>query len=139
MTHSTWVFEQDGLSISVQRSKDMAVVVWRGVSDARSPSAFLRPVTEQLVPKLKGTKVTVDFRLLEYMNSATVAPLINFVKELDANGSPVTVLFTDIDWQRVHMNCMKSIARTLGNVRVECRPEASSEAAVAAMTGTKGK
>ena len=124
MTHSTWTFEQDELSISVQRSRGAAVVVWRGVSDARNPGEFLKPMAERLVPQLKGTKVTVDFRLLEYMNSATVAPLIQFVKSLDANGSAVTVVFSDIDWQRVHMNCMKSIARTLGNVRVECRAEA---------------
>jgi len=137
MTHSTWIFEQDELSISVQRSKDAAVVVWPGISDARNPGAFLKPMAEDLVPKLKGTRVTVDFRLLEYMNSATVAPLINFVKSLDANGSPVTVVFSGSDWQRVHMNCMKSIARTLKNVRVEGRSE--PEMVALAAVGMKSK
>ncbi|HEX6272822.1 MAG TPA: hypothetical protein VFZ53_07280 [Polyangiaceae bacterium] len=135
MTHSTWIFEQDELSISVQRSRGSAIVVWRGVSDARNPGEFLKPMAERLVPQLKGTKVTVDFRLLEYMNSATVAPLINFVKSLDANGARVTVVFSEIDWQRVHMNCMKSIARTLNNVRVETRSD--SEVVVVAGTNTK--
>jgi anti-anti-sigma regulatory factor len=131
MIQSTWMFEKDDLSISVHRSRDAAVVVWRGVSDARTPGAFLNPVAEQLVEKLRGTRVTIDFRLLEYMNSATVAPLINFVKSLDASGSQVTVLFSDIDWQRVHMNCMKSIARTLKHVKVESRGEDALVAAVA--------
>jgi anti-anti-sigma regulatory factor len=137
MTHSTWTFEQDELSISVQRSKEGAVVIWRGVSDARNPGSFLNPMAERLLPLLKGARVTVDFRLLEYMNSATVAPLINFVKRLDANGSPVTVVFSDIDWQRVHMTCMKSIARTLTNVRVEGRSE--PETVVVSAAGTKSR
>ena len=138
MTHSMWIFEQDDLSISVQRSKDTAIVIWRGVSDARNPGIFLNQMAEDLLPKLKGTKVTVDFRLLEYMNSATVAPLINFVKRLDAHGSPVTVVFSEIDWQRVHMNCMKSIARTLKNVRVEGRPEPEIASAATAAGAKNG-
>jgi anti-anti-sigma regulatory factor len=139
MTQGKWAFEQDGLSISVQRSKDAAVVFWLGVSDARNPSPFIRGVAEKVLPDLKGTKVTVDFRSLEYMNSATVAPLISFVKDLDANGSPVLVLYSDVDWQRVHLNCMKSIARTLNNVRVESRPEQSAQVGAMPASATKVK
>ncbi len=126
MTHATWSFEQDDLTIVVERSRDVAVVQWRGISDARNPAVFLNATTEAVLPKLKGTKVTVDFRSLEYMNSATVAPLIQFVKTLDAHGLPVLVLFSDTDWQRVHLNCMRSIARTLKHVQVEGRADEPS-------------
>ena len=34
------------------------------------------------------------------MNSATVAPLIKFIKILDASSSSVLVLFSNADWQR---------------------------------------
>lgn len=132
MTHATWTFEQDDLSIVVKRSRDVTEVQWRGISDARNPSRFLNASTEAILPKLKGTKVTVDFRALEYMNSATVAPLIQFVKVLDAEGLSVLVVFSEVDWQRVHYNCMRSIARTLKHVKVETR----SDVAHARSTGT---
>ena len=113
---------QDGLIFSVARSGRTATIGLRGVSDARFPGHFLNPLIEEWVDKLKDSEVTVDLRQLEYMNSATVMPIINMVKRLDANGMPVRVVFLDIDWQRIHGNCMSAIARTLKNVRVERQP-----------------
>ncbi len=116
------VHRQDGLVFSVERSDGAATVSLKGVSDARFPGHFLNPLIDEWVDKLKGSEVTVDLRQLEYMNSATVMPIINMVKRLDANGMPVRVVFLDVDWQRIHGNCMSAIARTLRNVRIERQP-----------------
>jgi hypothetical protein len=71
---------------------------------------------------MKGAEVTVDFSKLEYMNSATVSPLINFVKTLDGICTRILVLFSETDWQRTHLQCMRAIATTLRHVAVQSTP-----------------
>ncbi len=119
MSEEKWQFEQDGLVISACRLDGSGTVNWVGVSDSRTPGTFLRPVLSELSEKLKGADVTVDFSKLEYMNSATVSPLINFVKSLDGGCPHIRVLFSDVDWQRTHLQCMRAIASTLRNVVVD--------------------
>lgn len=121
MSVPTSKFERDGLSVVVYKAKKNATVSWEGVSDARDPSAFLNPIIQQIVRDLADLVVTVDFRKLEYMNSATVSPLIHFVKALDGGDTEVLVIFSDAEWQRTHYQCMKTIARTLKHVRVEVK------------------
>jgi hypothetical protein len=122
MPEQKWQFEQDGLIISASRTNTRGTVAWRGVSDSRTPGLFLRPVLRDLSEKMKGAEVTVDFTKLEYMNSATVSPLINFVKTLDGACTSILVLFAQTDWQRTHLQCMRAIATTLRHVMVDSAP-----------------
>jgi hypothetical protein len=116
-----WRYERDGLQIFASLVGTRAMISWRGLSDSPNPAAFLDPVTTELTERLKGADVTVDFTRLEYMNSATVGPLLKLIKRLDANGTAILVLFSTIDWQRTHLKCMTTIARTLKHVKVEGR------------------
>jgi anti-anti-sigma regulatory factor len=122
MFEQKWQFEQDGLVISASRANGKGTVSWRGISDSRTPGLFLRPVLRDLSEKMKGAEVTVDFTKLEYMNSATVSPLINFVKTLDGACKRILVVFAQTDWQRTHLQCMRAIATTLRNVMVDSAP-----------------
>jgi hypothetical protein len=122
MPDQKWQFEQDGLLISASRANGKGTVAWCGVSDSRTPGIFLRPVLREVSEKMKGAEVTVDFTKLEYMNSATVSPLINFVKTLDGICTRILVLFAETDWQRTHLQCMRAIATTLRHVAVESTP-----------------
>jgi hypothetical protein len=122
MTDPVVKFERDGLCIQMERAAGQVTVSWLGVSDSRSPAAFLNPIIEQITRSAAGSQVTVDFTRLEYMNSATVTPLISLVKSLDQANVKVLLLFAEVDWQRTHLQCMKAIARTMSNVRVEGRP-----------------
>lgn len=115
-------FEHEGLIIHASRAGTRCFITWRGISDARSPSAFLNPVIKELTEHAKGSEVTVDFSRLDYMNSATVGPMLSLVRLLDANQQSVLVLFAETDWQRTHLKCMSAIARTLRYVKVEGRP-----------------
>ena len=122
MPEQKWQFEQDGLIISASRANGKGKVAWRGISDSRTPGIFLRSVLRDLSEKMKGVEVTVDFTKLEYMNSATVSPLINFVKTLDGACTSILVLFAETDWQRTHLQCMRAIATTLRHVAVQSTP-----------------
>jgi hypothetical protein len=72
-------FEHGGLVIRTQVSPETTTVRWLGVSDAREPAVHLTPFLSSILDELANRSVTVDFREFEYMNSATVSPLINFV------------------------------------------------------------
>jgi hypothetical protein len=119
MTGVVRTYEREGLSIEVIRGPTSTAVAWRGISDSRTPANFLSPIIQELTELLKGQKVTVDFTSLEYINSATVAPLIRLVRALDVVCEDVHVLFSGIDWQKTHFRCMSAIGRTLKHVRVE--------------------
>ena len=122
MLEQKWQFAQDGLFINASRASTRGMVTWSGVSDAQSPGVFLRPVLKDVLDKMKGAEVTVDFTKLEYMNSATVSPLIQFVKALDGTCTRILVLFSNSDWQRTHLQCMRAIATTLRHVAVQSTP-----------------
>ena len=112
-------FSRDGLNITVDEQAKSTTVRWLGISDSRDPAVHLLPFLTSLLDELSGKDVLVDLRDLEYMNSATVSPLINFVKNLDAKGARTTLTFdASIPWQKVNAQCMRAIARTLSNVRV---------------------
>ena len=111
-------FQQDDLMITVTTSPGRGLVMWHGCSDARDPGVFLTPVFRNVLPRLKGCQVTIDFSRLEYMNSATVSPIIALLKDLDKNSIQSRILFSDDDWQRTHLRCLRTIARVLRHVEV---------------------
>jgi hypothetical protein len=121
MSEST-TYENHGLVIRFDRKEPDVTLTFEGVSDAPDPDAFLTPLLEELGKKCKAAAVTVDFRGLTYMNSATVAPLIGFMKDLDGLAKS-TVLIWDgrKQWQRVNCKCMQTVSRTLSTVKVEER------------------
>jgi len=117
-------YERDALVVNVTRSGDEVKIAWTGESDSRNPSEFLTPLFARLVTEFSGLNVTIDFSGLKYMNSATVAPLIVSIKSFDTSASALLVVFSDMDWQRTHVQCVRTIARSLKKVRIEVKPSA---------------
>lgn len=129
MTSLSTKYENEGLTVHVSRHGDEASLAWTGESDARSPGDFLNPLMARLVKELAGLQVTVDFSGLTYMNSATVAPLIMCIKSFDGAAQSVLVVFSDMDWQRTHVQCVRTISRTLKRVKIEVKPTRKPEPA----------
>ena len=122
MTAQISTFENEGLTVTVNRSGIEVTISWIGESDSRNPGAFLNPIITRLVKELSGLNITIDFGGLKYMNSATVAPLITCIKSFDGSAASVLVIFSDMDWQRTHVQCVRTISRALKKVRIEVRP-----------------
>jgi hypothetical protein len=120
------IFENGGLVISVTRTAKDATITWTGESDSRNPGDFLNPLINRLAKEFTGFNVSIDFSGLSYMNSATVAPLIMCIKLCDASAASVLVTFSDMDWQRTHVQCVRTISRALKKVRIEVKPSAGS-------------
>ncbi|MEZ4221575.1 MAG: hypothetical protein R3B13_11660 [Polyangiaceae bacterium] len=119
MNEGIETFAKDGLSITVSRSHTSATMRWTGMCDARDPETILGPLFRRLTQELKGLNLTIDFREFEYMNSATVSPILQFIKKLDASDTPTTLLYDcTVNWQRINCQCMRAIARTLNHLQV---------------------
>jgi hypothetical protein len=121
MTIKTERYEHDALVIDVTRSKDEVKIAWTGESDSRSPGEFLNPLFARLVAESAGLAITIDFSGLKYMNSATVAPLLVSLKTFDAKAKSLLAVFSDMDWQRTHVQCIRTISRSLKKLRIEVR------------------
>jgi len=121
MTISAAKYENDALVVNVTRSGDDVKIAWTGESDSRSPGDFLNPLFARLVSEYAGLNITIDFSGLKYMNSATVAPLIVSIKSFDASAASLLVMFSDMDWQRTHVQCVRTIARSLKKVKIEVK------------------
>jgi anti-anti-sigma factor len=126
MSDVTQRFDNGNLAIVVARTPAVTTVTWTGESDSRNPVDFLNPLIAKLSKELAGQSVVIDFSGLTYMNSATVAPLINTIKSLDGSAASVLVVFSDMDWQRTHVQCVRTIARALKKVKIEVKPRAAS-------------
>ena len=121
MSSTSQRFESGSLVISVVRTDSATTIAWTGESDSRNPGEFLNPLVAKLAKDLTGLNVIIDFSELTYMNSATVAPLIMCIKSLDGTASSVLVTFSDQDWQRTHVQCVRTISRQLKKVKIEVR------------------
>lgn len=112
--------ELDDLKLHVLEDSEHVRVNWRGVSDMRNPSKWLHPFLNRLLEDLGGREVTLDFRECRYMNSASLAPIIRFMKELDDRGGRGVLHFDPSwEWQRMTARSLSAFARRLTGVEVQ--------------------
>jgi len=112
-------YRQENLQISVTHSHEAVIVAWRGESDARNPRETLEPYLTQLTDHLASRTVRVTFAELTYMNSATVLPIMDFLKGLSKQATKVTVEYRqDLQWQVTSFRALRIVARSWGNVSV---------------------
>src|ERR1043165_7706905 len=85
MNQNTHTLDHEGLSIRTVWSGDSVTLVWQGFCETPIPEVILIPFFKNLLPDLHGRKLTMDFRSLEYANSASQAPILQFLKSLSRN------------------------------------------------------
>ena len=61
-------------------------ITWIGKSEARDPSSIINPYFKNIFDKLKGKALEIKFEQLKYMNSSTVPPIIQLIKNLEERG-----------------------------------------------------
>lgn len=107
------------LTIRVAREGNQVHVRWQGVSDARDPGAAISPYLDRLVGELAGAVVHIDFSAMEYMNSATVAPILRFIRALDREAARIVVLYDhDKSFQRTTFSAIRALGILLAKLEV---------------------
>ena len=119
MSGSGQRYERDGLIVTLSREDGSATIAWQGTSDARDPAEFIDPLVQRLTRELRGLRVALDLTGTEYMNSATLYPLLDLIRELDRVNLEVVVRFSEEDWQQFLLRCVRTFAQTLQHVRLE--------------------
>ncbi len=126
MSNAEQRYERGNLTIIMSRADDWTTIAWRGSSDARDPVEFLNPLFQRLTEEVRGQHVLLDFAGTEYMNSATLSPMLDLIRDFDQVSPQVIVRFSEEDWQLFFHRCVRSFARTLHHVRVDGPKMASS-------------
>ena len=110
------------LEIRVQRDGDRVTVSWHGISDGPNPGAELSPYLEGLVHASAGAHVEIDFTGMDYMNSATIAPIIRFIRALNDVCSKVSVFYDETrNFQRTTFSAIKAMGIVLDKLEVLAR------------------
>lgn len=119
MSPENQTFQEEELSIQVRCEGDSATVVWSGMSEIQSPELSVGPFLKTLAPRLQGKKVTMDFRELEYINSATLQPILSLIKELDDNKIDTVIKYDKaMESQRITFRCIIAITQPLTHISV---------------------
>ena len=113
-------FDHGSLKIVVNTRGKYVTMSWIGQSDAKNPQELLTPYLTGLIEDLEKKNLTIEFNRLEYMNSSTVPPIVQFLKKLDTNGIKTVVKYDmQSSWQRASFRGLEAMAMMLENVGVE--------------------
>ena len=110
---------KDGtLSIEINDA-DKVTMSWLGRSESREPAVALNPYLTGLIDSISGKELVVDFTKLEYMNSSTVPPIIQMIKNLNTKGV-VTKIYYDKEskWQAASFKALETISKTMTSIEV---------------------
>ncbi|OHD65018.1 MAG: hypothetical protein A2176_04515 [Spirochaetes bacterium RBG_13_51_14] len=96
------------------------IVAWIGKSEARDPSSVIIPYFKQIFNKLKGKELEIKFEQLKYMNSSTVPPIIQLIKDLEENSVTSTITYDkNSKWQVASFKALETIVRTMDHITVK--------------------
>lgn len=84
------------LTIEVHLTSDRRLALgWRGRSNERQPSLFLRPFFDRIARQAQelGVGIELHFERLEYFNSSTITAIIQLIQSLRAQRLKVGVIY----------------------------------------------
>lgn len=108
------------LTIEIAEKPERIVMKWLGKSDERDPSALISPFLDEIGKQIDSRSILVEFQKLEYMNSSTVPPIIQFMKNLSDLKIETTFTYDkSSNWQAASFKALETISRSLNSVKVE--------------------
>ncbi len=112
-------FNCASLKIVFNKQGGRTLMSWIGQSDDRNPSVSLNPYLDSLIDGLKGTELIVEYRRLDYMNSSTVPPIIQFLKKLNSNGIKTEIVYdSNSKWQCASFKALETLSLMMNNITV---------------------
>lgn len=112
--------ELDELQIRFTNEGGTSHISWHGTSEIQDPAASIGGFLRSLMPSIQNKRVMMDFRPLQYMNSATLQPLLLIMKEYNAAGIFTEIVYdVQVEWQRIVFRSVAAISTTLANVSIK--------------------
>lgn len=95
-------------------------MTWLGQSDSRNPAIEINPYLDSLLDELKAFELIIKFDDLEYMNSSTVPPIIQFLKKLNTNEVKTLITYnTEKKWQAASFKALETFSSILNFITVK--------------------
>ncbi len=108
------------LDIKVSISGGKSTMTWLGQSESRNPSSELDPYLDSTIAGLKGLDLTIKFNNLEYMNSSTVPPIIQFLKKLNTESINTEITYdVNSKWQAASFKALETFSGILKFITVK--------------------
>jgi len=106
----------DHLRIETATVGDTIEVRWLGELAARNPSDKVATYLDLLRNTLQRKKVCIDFREFEYMNSASVTLVMDFIRGSTESAQSMLIRYRPaLQWQKTFFGAMRVIARSWNN------------------------
>lgn len=102
-------FTSPSLALKVQIFEDNEAIILKllGRSVEREPSKFLNPILIEADLLRNGRTVVLDFGNLEYMNSSTITPLIQYIEKSRRGNKKVTLQYNkSLKWQELSFSAL---------------------------------
>lgn len=113
-------FHNKSLKIQLNKSGNKILMTWVGQSDDRNPSATLNPYLNSLIDSLKGNELIIEYSKLEYMNSSTVPPIIQFIKKLNTSGIKTVIQYdAKSKWQCASFKALETLSVMMNCITVK--------------------
>ena len=108
------------LRIDTATVGDVVEVRWTGELAVRNPREVVGTYLDLLRTTLRKQKVCFDFCEFEYMNSASVTLVMEFLRSATEVSQYVTVRYrTKLQWQKTLFGAMRVIARNWNNIDIQ--------------------
>ena len=114
----------------IERSGPAAQTIrldWKGRSNARRPDEVLNPFLAEVLEQARASLARIDmhFETLEYLNSSTVAVLVQFLHRARAGNVPLCFSYSSsVRWQKLSFEALRVFEQVDKHVRVVAVPEA---------------
>lgn len=119
MSPENQTLELDELQIRFTTEDGKSLITWHGTSEIQDPAASIGGFLRSLIPSITNQRVIMDFRSLEYMNSATLQPLLQIMREYNLASIFTEIIYdAEVEWQRIVFRSVAAISKTLANVTV---------------------
>jgi hypothetical protein len=119
MSAENQTLEVEELKIQLATEGGKSRITWYGTSELQDPAASIGGFLRGLIPNIQNKHVVMDFRPLEYMNSATLQPLLLVLKEYNAAEIQTEILYDpNVEWQRIVFRSVAAISTTLSRISI---------------------
>ena len=97
------------LILKIHRRNNEIEVFWHGKSNERNPEEKITPFLNSIIKECGiFKKLLLNFSYLEYMNSSTVTPVIQFLTICQNENKTVSVIYNkNIKWQELSFSALE--------------------------------
>lgn len=107
------------INVEVEENKNLVRVIWSGTSDDISPSKILTPFLSNIADTIGTKKLSIELYDLEFMNSSTVPPIVQFIKYCSQKNIEILILYSSSkEWQKFSFKSFETFAIVYKNLKI---------------------